>query len=771
MSDERAVEATQLSQPAQTAASQAAITYYEPHQLAELTRHGRLYLLADGGSGPTAGYTASQYAVRKVLHAYYGGDVSDPKTRLLKAIQQANADIIERNQQHPERRNMVTTLAAALIHNEKLIVANVGDSRVYVSWDQDIEQLHQEENSKRALEEPTAGPNPSGTPSTTASAVTQRLAPLKPETLKSSHPGLGLETEVKIDTFSRRLFPGDAVILCSGGLTGYITGPEIARAVARHPLDQAIRRLFALANERGNQDHLAISITRVLSSPAASRPSVPMPLPAAPQWSEWEAAPKPASKTETQPSSKPVPATPAKVIPSPQAKFSPREMLYQPLEPESGFSWKGGALVIAALGLLCAVLLGVATYVIPDDTLASVPLVGEWLAGPDEAVEVNLPPAQESEPAAAEQMAAEETTLEVTATVTAPPQATLVAESNSPVATPESAFVSPVSTPTSAPQNTSDTLPTATPSPTPLPTIQLPANCESKGRFKQDVTVPDGKQFAPSDRFEKVWLVENAGDCPWGPGYTVRPIGGDTLGAVSETPLLEVVPPDTNGEIGVAMVAPAAPGQYRGTWQMFDLNGEPFGPELYVEIQVTASAPAAVDQANANDLYDFIANAAAANWSAGETTYTLQETALNDTLQPAPGLVALGPALLRGNTQSAGNVLLTYPDQTTGFIEGVYTVETPLQADDALVATLGFIKLPILPDDGVTFEVLYTFAGGTEQIILSQTVQYQDSPVSVVQPLTGIEPGSGGKFTLRVQSGSSLSQDWAVWIDARLIRP
>ena len=129
-----------------------------------------------------------------------------------------------------------------------------------------------------------------------------------------------------------------------------------------------------------------------------------------------------------------------------------------------------------------------------------------------------------------------------------------------------------------------------------------------------------------------------------------------------------------------------------------------------------------------------------------------------------------GPALLRGNVESDGDVLLTYPDRTAGFIEGSYTVGIPLQPTDALAATLGFIKLSILSDDGVTFEVIFTPSDGSEQVILSRTVQYGDSPVTEIQLLTNIAPGQTGTFTLRVLGGESLSRDWAVWIDLRLVR-
>ena len=78
---------------------------------------------------------------------------------------------------------------------------------------------------------------------------------------------------------------------------------------------------------------------------------------------------------------------------------------------------------------------------------------------------------------------------------------------------------------------------------------------------------------------------------------------------------------------------------------------------------------------------------------------------------------------------------------------------------------------PILSDDGVTFEVSFTPTTGQETQVFSQPVQYRDSPVSQIQPLTMIQPDQTGTFTLRVNGGVSLNQDWAVWITAQLARP
>ncbi len=317
-------------------------------------------------------------------------------------------------------------------------------------------------------------------------------------------------------------------------------------------------------------------------------------------------------------------------------------------------------------------------------------------------------------------------------------------------------------------------LPTATPSPTllPLPTIQLPANCENRARFVRDVTIPDGAELVPGESFEKAWMVLNAETCPWGPGYTVRLVSGDSMGAPTKILLREAAKPDENYEIRIPMTAPTGLGEHRGEWQLHDLNGEPFGPDLYLEIEVVPPDLTTANPDQLNVLYDFIQNAGSAEWTAEELGYLVQETRISDTLDlPVEGMVATGIAQLRGNKESSSAALLTYPNQDYGYIEGSYRIDTPLQPTDAIAARLGFTKLSILSDDGVTFEATFTPDGGEEQLVFSTPLEYRDSPVTEIQPLANIPPGSTGTVTLRVLGGDSLSQDWALWISARLVRP
>jgi serine/threonine protein phosphatase PrpC len=759
--------------------------YFQPHQLADLEKLGRLYLVADGLGG-AASQVASHYAIRKVLSSFYNRETpADPQERLLEVIQQVNAEIFDRNTQQPERRPMATTLTAALVHQSKLIVARVGDGQVYVVWDQDIERLTQELGSAEVkVAEPEA--------ETTKEAAV-RLIPAKVEPPPNNQPqapkpvaprerlpvGLGLDKTVNIDVFARRLFAGDVVILCSGGLNGYITDKEIARAVTRHPPDLALHRLAALAKERGSYEHIALSLTRILSNSVIVHPPDPMPLPLAPKWSEWLTPPKPTNNLDTHPTQPTPPPNATQTQP-----LEPTEAKRQrtPSEGLPAINWRGQqrypsewrwytyALIALFLVGLCALPVLAWNYFDPPRLLASMFLEDEPETVAAESVAETSVNKAEGAPAAAA----------ITLTVTASPAATAsptvaattaASTTVSQAAPSQSQFVSPVSTPTGV---ASSTIIVSTPSPTPGPTIQVPAGCESKARFAGDVTIPDGTQFAPGEAFEKAWRLQNAGTCPWGPGYSVRFIGGDSMGPKQEEALLYVLEPETNGEIRVPLIAPEEAGTYRGNWQMFDLQGQPFGPEMYLEIEVLpSSAPTQVNTSTAAILYDFIENASQATWSSGTTSYTVRETEISETLElpEAEGMVALGVAQLRGNEASTEKALLTYPHQELGLIEGTYPITTPLQPTDNLVATLGFTKLSILSDDGVIFEVGFTPQGGQERLLLSRPVQYQESPVSEVIPLSNIQPGQLGAITLRVRGGKSLSQDWALWQDLRLIRP
>lgn len=720
--EEQAVETGQFTFSGQKQQPvEGLVDYYEPGLLNQLDKNGRLYVVADGAGGTASGVIASQYAVKKILHDFYRSNEPDLEARLVAVIKQANADILAYNRSMPDRRPVATSVLAALVHRNKLWVASVGDGRVYVVWAQDIERLTSQ-NGKEVAGAKEAEPKPAELP------LIQ---------------GLGLSENISIDIFSRRLFAGDTVVLCSGGLNGFITEAEIAKTMTRHPPGQASHQLAEQACRRGSRDTVSVSVIKLLPRTASQAALRPKSLPAPPP--DWETLVKPEIKSQPL-DSRPV-----------RPQFIGGSQAIERARWRPPVYTLGIWLAIVALGFLAY--LGWRYWQgSGDDEVAAVPSAA--VAGVEEA----------DSPEAA------------LAANTTPGEGGLAAGPNSPV--------SPVATPQAeaapAAASTGETILPATqpnqsalqavipagPTPTPAPTIAVPAGCENRGRFAGDVTVRDGQEFAPGEPFEKIWSVSNYGTCPWGPGYTLRFISGDLIGAESQ-PLTSVIEPEQMGQVAVPMVAPETSGTYRGTWQLHSLNGEPFGPELYLEINVVPGAFSPAADAEAMILYDFVNSATQATWSVGSQNYVPVNATIDRNLViPFPdGMVAIGPGEFSGNFEAPSNVLLTHPHQEQGFIEGVYSVDTPLQPTDVLVAVVGFPRAAIINDDGAIFEVRFTPAGGQEQLIFSQVVTYDDTPFAIRQPLTGITPGQPGVFTIRVSGGNSLSYDWATWLTLRLIRP
>lgn len=104
-----------------------------------------------------------------------------------------------------------------------------------------------------------------------------------------------------------------------------------------------------------------------------------------------------------------------------------------------------------------------------------------------------------------------------------------------------------------------------------------------------DTTIPDGTVFDGGEDFEKVWRVQNTGTCMWDEGYRLVYIGGDEdLDPVNVRLQNEndFVAPGATADIGVDLTAPLKVGRYTATWRMQADNGEYFGQELTVVIEV-----------------------------------------------------------------------------------------------------------------------------------------------------------------------------------------
>ena len=108
-----------------------------------------LFLVADGMGGHNAGDYASRAAVRTIVESASASPLTDPVRILQEAIQAANTLIYERADGSAELQGMGTTVVAACCQGERLYVANVGDSRLYVAGSQGIRQITRDDCAGR----------------------------------------------------------------------------------------------------------------------------------------------------------------------------------------------------------------------------------------------------------------------------------------------------------------------------------------------------------------------------------------------------------------------------------------------------------------------------------------------------------------------------------------------------------------------------------------------------------------------------------------------
>lgn len=213
---------------------------------------GSLYIVADGMGGHTAGEVASRLAVDVIFEEYYANTHCNPQRQipaaLKQAIKKANQVIHEQANESRTQAGMGTTAVAAVISGQELHVANVGDSRAYLICDGMIEQITLDHSW--VAEELRAG----------------RMTPEQAR----SHPqrslltrALGRDPDIEVDTFRRRVKKGDAILLCSDGLTEYVQDYELREEVDRSSGALAVRNLAELAYHRGGADNISIIVIKV----------------------------------------------------------------------------------------------------------------------------------------------------------------------------------------------------------------------------------------------------------------------------------------------------------------------------------------------------------------------------------------------------------------------------------------------------------------------------------------------------------------------------
>lgn len=223
-----------------------------------------LYVVADGMGGHASGEVASQMCI-DTLREFFRATSADPEAtwpykmdksrgyeenRLITSIKLANLRIFEAAQHDPKYRGMGTTVVGILIVDDGVLIAHVGDSRVYRLRDGKLEQLTEDHSLLNDY------------------IKMGRLSAEEIENFPHKNVivrALGMKDTVKVDTQLDKPQPGDTYILCSDGLCGPASDEEIREIVASHSdLRTASLKLIEKANAAGGPDNITVVLAKVM---------------------------------------------------------------------------------------------------------------------------------------------------------------------------------------------------------------------------------------------------------------------------------------------------------------------------------------------------------------------------------------------------------------------------------------------------------------------------------------------------------------------------
>jgi len=313
--------------------------------------------------------------------------------------------------------------------------------------------------------------------------------------------------------------------------------------------------------------------------------------------------------------------------------------------------------------------------------------------------------------------------------------------------------------PTSTPLSLVTPVPTLTPIP---PTVTpLPASCLD-ATFLEDATVPDGTAFTPGTRFLKEWRLRNAGSCTWTTDYDLVYVGGNRLSAQRAIPLSESVRPGESVQLGVYMVAPRTPGDYRGFWMLRNARGDLFGigddagDSFWVDIQVVGNV--------SNYHYDFALEYCNAIWRSETGRIPCGNAAT-----PSNGSVQFLTAPALENRHENEPTIWVHPNEARdGWVEGSYPA-IDIQSGDSFKAWVGCLEGYDLCD--VTFYLAYTDENN-HTFTVDRWHEVYDNQVTMIDLDLSSLAGQSVQFILGMEASSeNVSSAQGFWFVPRIERP
>ncbi len=217
--------------------------------------------VSDGMGGSEKGDVASKLTIdllnasfkKKKKHRYL---FSDKRwiTRTCKSINKkiySMAEKVKKTEKNSEKIGMGCTLVAVLISGERMMIANIGDSRAYMLKDGEIKQLTTDQTYVEYLLK--------------TGKITEEGAKTHPDRHVLTN-ALGVYNSLSL-SITDMPYHGESILLCSDGLYNNLDSKEIANILLTDErTDQKVVSLISIANHAGGSDNIGIALWECIAN-------------------------------------------------------------------------------------------------------------------------------------------------------------------------------------------------------------------------------------------------------------------------------------------------------------------------------------------------------------------------------------------------------------------------------------------------------------------------------------------------------------------------
>ncbi|MDR1754975.1 MAG: Stp1/IreP family PP2C-type Ser/Thr phosphatase [Eubacterium sp.] len=210
-------------------------------------------VLCDGMGGENAGSRASQMTVdfmnERLVKGFKSG-LSDNSIRnlLITGVNGANSLVFRKSGEEEAFRGMGTTCIGALIIDRRAYIINVGDSRVYHIFGDNIQQITKDHTYIRKLIDD--------------GQITEEESYTHPERNCITR-AIGADEYITPDYFELDLRDDSILLFCSDGLHSYGSDSDIAEIIVNSPINKACDLLVNYALDKGGSDNISVCIAAI----------------------------------------------------------------------------------------------------------------------------------------------------------------------------------------------------------------------------------------------------------------------------------------------------------------------------------------------------------------------------------------------------------------------------------------------------------------------------------------------------------------------------